>query len=59
VVPQKDFVEAIIRGINRAQGLLTLKTEIGVMQVQLAPEETCEFQVGYKVWMLSPDRIVV
>jgi hypothetical protein len=59
-VPQKDFVEAIIRGINYAQGLLTLETEIGVMQVQLAPEEMRDLHVGDKVRvrMLSTERIV-
>ena len=34
--PQKDFVDAIIRDINHVQGLLTLETAIGVMQVRLA-----------------------
>jgi len=60
MAPQKDFVDAIIREINRAQGLLTLETEIGIMQVQLAPEETRDLHVGDKlrVRLLSTERIV-
>jgi len=59
--PQKDFVDAIIQDINHVQGLLTLDTEIGVMQVRLAPEETLDLHVGEKlqVRVLSADRIVV
>jgi hypothetical protein len=59
-VPQKDFVEAIIRGINHEQGLLTLETEVGVMHIQLAPQETRDLHVGDKVQvrMLSTDRVV-
>src|SRR5262245_37279492 len=58
--PQKDFVDAIIRDINHVQGLLTLDTEIGVMQVQLAPEETLDLHVGdtLQVRVLSADRMV-
>lgn len=58
--PQKDFVNAIIQDINHVQGLLTLDTEIGVMQVRLAPEETLDLHVGDKlqVRVLSADRLV-
>src|SRR5262245_42389192 len=58
--PQQDFVEATIRHINHAQGLLTLESEIGVMQVQLRPEETLDLHVGDKlqVRVLSADRLV-
>ena len=58
--PQKDFVEATIRDINHVQGRLTLETEIGVMEVRLAPEETLDLHVGDKlqVRVLSADRLV-
>ena len=58
--PQKDFVDATVRDINHTQGLLTLDTTIGVMQIQLAPEETLALHVGDKlqVRVLSADRIV-
>jgi len=58
--PQKDFVDAIIRDINHVQGLLTLDTEIGIMQVRLAPEETLDLHVGdtLQVRVLSADRLV-
>jgi hypothetical protein len=58
--PAKDFVDAIITEINHRQGLLTLDTEIGVMQVRLAPEETRNLHVGDKlqVQVLSTDRLM-
>ena len=58
--PQKDFVDAIIRDINHTQGVVTLDTAIGVMQVRLAPEETLALHVGekLKVRVLSADRMV-
>jgi len=58
--PQQDFVDAIIRGINHVQGLLNLETEIGVMQIWMAPEKTLALHVGDKlqVRVLSADRIV-
>jgi hypothetical protein len=57
--PQQEFVDATIRDINYVQGLLTLETDIGVMQVQLRPEETLDLHVGDKlrVRLLSGDRI--
>src|SRR5215471_7597146 len=58
--PQQDFVDAIILDINHVQGLLTLGTEIGVMEVRLAPEETLDLHVGdtLQVPVLSADRLV-
>ena len=58
--PQQEFVDATIRDINYVEGLLTLDTDIGVMQVQLPPEETLDLHVGDKlqVRVLSADRIV-
>ena len=57
---QQDFVDAIIRDINHRQGLLTLDSDIGVMQVRLVPEETLDLHVGDKlqVRVLSADRMV-
>ena len=50
--PPKNVVDAIIRDINPEQGLLTLETEIGIMQVRLTPQEARNFHVGEKlqVW---------
>jgi len=58
--PQEDFVDAIIRDINHVQGLLTLETAIGVMQIRLAPEEMLNLHTGAKlqVRVLSADRLV-
>jgi hypothetical protein len=60
VIPQQEFVDARIRAINHVQGLLTLETDIGVMQVQVAPEETIDLRVGDKlqVRVLNADRMV-
>ena len=59
-IPQKEFVEAIIRDINYAEGLLTVETATEVMQVRLTPKEARNFQVGEKiqVQMLSADTSV-
>src|SRR5262249_20209950 len=43
---QQEYVEATIREINHAKGLLILETAQWVLQVQLAPEETRDLQVG-------------
>jgi len=58
--PQKDFVDATVRDINHTQGVLTLDTAIGVIQVRLAPEEALALHVGdkLKVRVLSADRMV-
>ena len=50
--PPKNVVDATIRAINHEQGLLTLDSEIGIMQVRLTPQETRNFHVGDKlqVW---------
>jgi hypothetical protein len=58
--PQKDYVDATIRDINHAQGVLTLDTAIGVMQIRLEPEETLALHIGdkLKVRVLSADRMV-
>jgi hypothetical protein len=50
--PPKNVVDATIREINYEQGLLTLDSEIGIMQVRLTPQETRNFHVGEKlqVW---------
>ena len=52
VSPPKNVVDAIIRDIDHEQGLLTLDTEIGIMQVRLTPQEVRNFHVGEKlqVW---------
>ena len=50
--PPKNVVDATIREINYEQGLLTLDSEIGIMQVRLTPTEARNFHVGDKlqVW---------
>jgi hypothetical protein len=50
--PPKNVVDAIIRDIDHEQGLLTLDSEIGIMQVRLTPQEARNFHVGEKlqVW---------
>jgi hypothetical protein len=60
VTPQQEFVDATIRDINYVEGLLTLNTDIGVMQIWLTPEETLDLRVGDKlqVRVLSADRMV-
>ena len=51
--PQKqdDFINAVIRSIDRQLGVLDLDTEIGWMQVKVAPEEVQDFHVGDKLQM--------
>src|SRR5262249_50374360 len=44
--PQNDFVNAVIRGIDRQLGVLDLDTEIGLMQVKVPPEEVQDLHVG-------------
>jgi len=44
--PQNDFVNGVIRGIDRQLGLVDLDTEIGKMQIQLAPEDLQSLHVG-------------
>jgi hypothetical protein len=50
--PPKNVVDATIRDINYEQGLLTLDSAIGLMQVRLTPQEARNFHVGEKlqVW---------
>jgi hypothetical protein len=42
-------VDATVRAIDHVQGLLTLETDLGFLQVQVAPEETLDLRVGDKL----------
>lgn len=42
---QQDFVNAVIRSIDRQRGVLDVDSEIGWMQIQLTPEEVEALQV--------------
>ena len=55
----QEFVDAIIREINYAEGLLIVETATEILHVRLAPEEAREFHVGEKiqVQLLSADTI--
>lgn len=57
---QQDFVNAVIRSIDRQLGVLDLDTEIGWMQIQLAPEDVQTLQVGdtLQVRVLNSDMNV-
>ena len=58
---QQGFVDAIIREINQAEGLLTVETATAIMHVRLTPKEARDFQVGEitQVQMLGADTEVM
>ena len=57
VPAQQGYMDAIVREIKQAEGLLIVETALGVLHVRLMPQETRQFQVGehIQVQLLAAD----